>query len=417
MASSPHTDELPLQDASSIELETSPCSSLHDTSCNDDEDRKPLLNGTNDFLEGEPGIQDKQAPEIDSAKYHKAVLSAYTDLSSRRVDLVGDYVGNELFSIDGDSLLLQRLSEGKLDLENGLQLLHAVFVVKNFLSHLQRRKCCFKLVFFDANRRLCIPPGATVTNHGRYLLARAVIVRHLQIHLPRTQPGLTLSVFLDYQSPSFLEFLHEESPYFLMPHGSTRDLTRDGQRTDEDNRVAFRQMVLSFIQRGFNVGLINELEWRDRKVITVILESKQRDIGFGIHRIPAISKSPQAAGSSIWSQVEFIKQETPALSKRQMLLVLTVGRILTTHTNLLDSGLEDSYLKLLLHQALMVQLPISSRRVTNSVHDKSAQFLTCVADIATDILADPEWAGDQTTPDGLCDICDFIDGRLYNELL
>ena len=43
--------------------------------------------------------------------------SRYEGLSSRRVDLVGDYAGNELFLLDGDSLLLNSLNDPLLDFD------------------------------------------------------------------------------------------------------------------------------------------------------------------------------------------------------------------------------------------------------------------------------------------------------------
>lgn len=41
----------------------------------------------------------------------------YERLSARRVDLVGDYAGNEPFLLEGDSLLLQCLSDPLLDFD------------------------------------------------------------------------------------------------------------------------------------------------------------------------------------------------------------------------------------------------------------------------------------------------------------
>lgn len=41
--------------------------------------------------------------------------SRYRRLLSRRIDLVGDYAGNELFLIEGDSLLLHCFSDVELD--------------------------------------------------------------------------------------------------------------------------------------------------------------------------------------------------------------------------------------------------------------------------------------------------------------
>jgi hypothetical protein len=53
------------------------------------------------------------------------VLHLYKRLLSRRVDLVGDYAGNELFMIEGDSLLLRCFDDANLDFNPGFQLLHA----------------------------------------------------------------------------------------------------------------------------------------------------------------------------------------------------------------------------------------------------------------------------------------------------
>ena len=44
-------------------------------------------------------------------------ISRYQRLSARRVDLVGDYAGNELFLLEGDSLLLNCLSDPLLDFD------------------------------------------------------------------------------------------------------------------------------------------------------------------------------------------------------------------------------------------------------------------------------------------------------------
>lgn len=45
----------------------------------------------------------------------------YGRLSVRRVDLVGDYAGQELFLVEGDSLLLRCFSDPNLDFARKLQ--------------------------------------------------------------------------------------------------------------------------------------------------------------------------------------------------------------------------------------------------------------------------------------------------------
>ena len=57
----------------------------------------------------------------------------YGKLSVRRVDLVGDYAGQELFLLEGDSLLLRCFSDPDLDFDRKLQALYSwdvLFLVK-----------------------------------------------------------------------------------------------------------------------------------------------------------------------------------------------------------------------------------------------------------------------------------------------
>lgn len=42
----------------------------------------------------------------------------YQGLRTQSLDLVGDYAGNELFLIEGDSLLLQCFGDPKIELES-----------------------------------------------------------------------------------------------------------------------------------------------------------------------------------------------------------------------------------------------------------------------------------------------------------
>lgn len=46
-----------------------------------------------------------------------SVILRYGQKSARRVDLVGDYAGKELFLLEGDSLLLKCFSDPRLDFD------------------------------------------------------------------------------------------------------------------------------------------------------------------------------------------------------------------------------------------------------------------------------------------------------------
>lgn len=58
------------------------------------------------------------------------ILDWYLGLQSRTLDLVGDYAGNELFVLEGDSLLLHCFGDLKIDFES-----KALHVILLFYHH------------------------------------------------------------------------------------------------------------------------------------------------------------------------------------------------------------------------------------------------------------------------------------------
>lgn len=88
---------------------------------------------------------------LSNSQFVLATPYGYNGLSSRTVDLVGDYAGDGLFIFDGDSLLLHIFSDEKLDFSPGFQLLYATYMVEAFLHALLRRKCHFRIAFFADN--------------------------------------------------------------------------------------------------------------------------------------------------------------------------------------------------------------------------------------------------------------------------
>lgn len=208
------------------------------------------------------------------------------------MDLVGDFVGREVFIIDGDSLLLECFSNGKLDFYPGFQVLHATYLVERFLQKLQQRRCVYEIVFFAKNAGLCIPCGVNRALHNRYFLAREAIVQHLSSISLQETLRLRVCKFESFQSPQFEAHLVNLGAYLFMCHdGASVEKEEDNVSSDEcsdsesqtdydeleDNeagvsvqeptsRTGFRRMIYWFITHGFNVSLINSLEFRDTKV-------------------------------------------------------------------------------------------------------------------------------------------------------
>lgn len=172
-------------------------------------------------------------------------------------------------------------------------MLHAIHAVENFLYGLLRRKCNFYVVFFDNHEDLCVRRESPASSRLKYLLTREILVRHLQLHLGQQHPGHQVRVFSSIQSEDFTHYLANTGMYFLMCHdgASTSALsTKEGFNQTSghhnpsggdsvtkfelkvgfsgqvDNRIGFRYMIYEFIRQGYNVALLNGLEWKDSKV-------------------------------------------------------------------------------------------------------------------------------------------------------
>ncbi len=161
-------------------------------------------------------------------------------------------------------------------------MLHAVFLVENFLYNLARRKCNFHIVFFDSHANLCIPSHVSVNNRPKYGLARSVIIAHLRAHLPDGQASVKLFTFESLHDAAFMKYLRNNGTYFIMCHDGASTMSPpildlETENADATNilsndqerlcKVAFRQMIYTFIAHGYNVALVNGLEWLDTKVL------------------------------------------------------------------------------------------------------------------------------------------------------
>lgn len=103
-------------------------------------------------------------------------------------------------------------------------------------------------------------------------------MRHFQAH----QSGpITLRVFESIHDPDFEHYLNGSGMYFMLCHDGANlanvgeELTPPYEDTvsrhcveaeEFARKVIFRGMILSMIKRGYNVALINGLEWMDTKV-------------------------------------------------------------------------------------------------------------------------------------------------------
>ncbi|RYN78121.1 hypothetical protein AA0119_g13556, partial [Alternaria tenuissima] len=369
-----------------------------------------------------------------------AVLTWYKSVSSRRVDLVGDYAGSEIFLVEFDSLLLRCFSDPKLDFGNGFQLLHAVYIVEKFLQDLLSRRCRFQVVCFDQNEELCIPPNAGRTDWPKYALARSVIFRHLARNL-NSDERVILKRFTSFMDDEFVQYLNDSGTYFVMCHdGAMPDASRShlALRSDggedlesyEDDQVLpretknsasssstgrlrkqnLRAMILWFISNRYNVALINELQCTDSKTMVVILESsrQQNQNGFDPACYAAASHDVPSIKSSAVENLGGIFEP----SERDVVTVLVL-RTARQHGTI--SGNEAS--AFLLHTAALQYFPLADRRPSDTSGNTAQTLISLFTQVAASLLCNKELSGQL---DGLnlpANLADLLDGFLLAALI
>ena len=366
---------------------------------------------------------DLEEDDIDESNYEGKILEDYRRLAPRRVDLVGDYAGNELFIIEGDSLLRRCFADPKLDFEPGFQLLHAAYEVERFLHHLVTRKCNFRIVFFDSNRELCVPPGVGEQTASKFILARAVIIRHLQINVAASHPDITVDEFRSYDSPDFATYIRQTSPYFVMMHDGAAAADRKGKHMIESEgssapqaRLPLREMILSFIGRGYNVALVNGLEWRDTKVMTMVLERVRRADPLKMQATKLLQE-PARAEIDVSAEMEKLSSLSSQLTESQCLAVVALTKLLQkTDASLPKEDAAKMSSAFLMHQAFIAHLPLKERRLqTSEGVDSAHTFLRALCPLAEGVLRSKDWQGNYSSSK-VCDVNDFVDGRLFLQI-
>ncbi|KAL1630616.1 hypothetical protein SLS54_000487 [Diplodia seriata] len=342
----------------------------------------------------------------------------YRNVYSRRVDLVGDYAGSEPFLVDGDSLLLHCFSDELLDFTDGFQMLHAVWLVEHFLHNLQRRNCNFDLAFFDDRDHLCIPPHASDAQSAKYRLARAVIIRHLQVNLAASSSPIKLLVFPSLVGEQFETALTANAYLFVMMNDGAVDTCQcDRHRNAKDG---LRLAICSFLTRGYGVALINGLEWRDTKVITAVIEGMAQtpkpETPAAKHAAVDQACNPDAPifGRELYDVLTEHRERTEQKLSERLYLVIATAANLVSAGDLPQADIASFFL----HAVLQSQLSLESRSFSSSTSTEASQrVLERFSGTALAVMKSPLWETFVDEAQLPCDISDLVDGRLYNMVL
>lgn len=215
---------------------------------------------------------------------------------------------------------------------------------------------------------------------------------------------------------------------------------------EKHRRTAFRAMICYLINKGYNVALINGLEFIDTKVshATLLTDSLLIDwcqvmtmVVEGSRRAKSLSQIEENEGGGLEGLAEYsdtfnvsqtllkINLQPPSpmskdihkLTEREAATVVVLGRML--QENLVD---ESTATVFLLHTSLISCIPLHKRRhgITNSGRDHQSQMVSFLADFSnysTMLLSADTWAEIMQANQVQCDVSDLIDGRLMETIL
>ncbi|KAL5335419.1 DEAD/DEAH box helicase [Aspergillus crustosus] len=416
----------------------------------------------------------------------------FDNLSSRTLDLVGDYAGDELFIIEGDSLLLHCFSDDTLDFTHGLQLLHATYLVEKFLEQVRRRKGVFHIVFFSSHAQICIPENTSETLWPKYRLAREAILQHLLQNIPAAVASIKVKCFQTYQSDDFKDYLQSVGAYFLMCHDGTSPTPRDPagdhkvpreadiSLSDEEpysalepgvcfaaavkvcpTKILLRSMIHWFVSHGYNISILNSVEFRDSKILSMILEGSMahaREVYGsgtneyrpshesstisssdpchtpGVQKLSRLSLKDGSTEKTATTMSDILKrldgyqclgqqnmdrvvteQLTGNLSQRECATVLAIG--LMPRSIFSDVHGLIAAAAMLLHTAILSECELSERATAIIDCQHGQQFLGDFSNTLVHLFTSELWADMVSQVPSSCDLSDIIDGNLFMRTL
>ncbi|KAI1820932.1 hypothetical protein F4861DRAFT_32189 [Xylaria intraflava] len=341
---------------------------------------------------------------------HQKLAEWYEAIHPRRIDIVGDFGGKQLFLIDGDSLLLYSLTTSGVDFKVGFQLLHAIFAVESFLSNLRLRGCSFHVVFFDNQVGLCAPADTPESIRYKYQMTRTILVHHLRRHGIENGTKLVFS-FPSIDDDGFREYLNQHPATFLLCHDGLMASGKCPQYEAE-----FQYMVHQFLHLRHSVALIYGTEFKSSRVLMPMITGASRIQSL----IPLQSLWPAADPRESDASLQIDLTVYQGRSYRELLTAIALQRVL--HSPSANEHYKIMATAMILHQAVishtrLAERPLAVEAIEDSgiIKEDVETFLKIFCEEATCLI-------DSSTGDSLAtgmhwDIFDLVDGRLLLSLL
>lgn len=176
---------------------------------------------------------------------------------------------NELFVIDGDSLLLETMKHEIVDWSvSAGEYLQVAYLVEAFLNELVQRGATFHIVFFDLMQlaywqSFPVSQGASASPES-LLLLRSAVIGHLKY-----KTNLAVDEYKDWSDPAFESFLSTVRPSFALVSPSTSTSAAERVRNAScDSGIPISLLAaasqLKIFSSSVALAFFSELHFKDR---------------------------------------------------------------------------------------------------------------------------------------------------------
>ena len=271
-----------------------------------------------------------------------------------------------------------------------------------------------------------------------------------------TLSSIELHTFKSTNDEAFARYLFTTGVYFVMCHDGAFNNSTQAQATSDkrigdlnqndasetSRKARFRGMILLLLSWGYNIALINGLEWHDTKVMTEVVEGHRLQKyltplinahtsvstessssspmegkpGFDhVHALQSLQRLVQNRGASR-EHGDSKAVHHGEWTQRRYIITIAMNMMLAkedTQNTLVAAFLE--------HAALLEVLPLASRRLKHTVADakstsETQHFIDESASAICSLLQNTSFYTILKRT-AKCDLSDLLDGRLFSSVL
>ncbi|KAK8016060.1 DEAD/DEAH box helicase [Apiospora rasikravindrae] len=342
------------------------------------------------------------------------VAAWFDSLSPLKVDIVGDFVGKELFAIVGEALLVHCILQEQVDFQGasiahvmgyhqfpqstdsrepvGFQVLHAVHAVELTLSRMKERGCNFHILWFDSYRDLCVPPMGSDEVASKAPLSFQFM-------------STKCDKFEAHRKDNPLQFVMCSNGRVA---GAGRSVSSVGCRMHLHQSLGYRMASL-----GYRVAFLDDIEIRSSKVFTSVVNPHRDLKPLGDEQ--ALKRQEISMESDIVAAVPEINTGRE-LSTREIISIYSLGNILLSLPEVTGVAMELAAV-LLIQLTILRYREISRRALPELKLDLGTQHHDIMTKFYQTACITLENWDTNKWPSTKWDAFDFFDGRVFAHAL